>query len=93
MSFPKKTLKVCDCGHEAEVSCEKLGEQPNHSYKFTAKIGDTVYEHTMTVGPVDGPIVQPTLEQLQKDVDAAREHAAKHCHMRHTVKELESKIV
>jgi hypothetical protein len=93
MSFPRKTIK-CSCGgHEISVTAEKLGESPNHSYKFTAVLEDSTYEHTLTIGAVDGPVEELSIEDFQASVDAAREIAANHVHLRHAVKQLESQIV
>jgi hypothetical protein len=87
MSFKTKTLKIED--HDVEVSCERVDEdQPCHRVRFTAKLGDTSYDHTMTIGPVDGPVIKLEPGQLQKDVDAARAQAANHAHFHHTVKTL-----
>lgn len=93
MSFPTKTIQ--HQGVDVEVSCTKKPERQNeaHGYVFTAKIGDTVYEHGITIGPSEGPFILPTKEDMQKMVDDARTEAAKHCHLRHHIKRLESEII
>jgi hypothetical protein len=92
MSFKAKSIKVGQ--HDVEVSCVKVGKHPNPVYCFTARIGDVAYDHplTMTVGPLDGEVPDYPLEQFQKDVDGAREHAAKHAAFRHGIEELEQHV-
>lgn len=87
MSFKTKTLNIE--GQDIEVRCERVDEdQPCHRVRFTAKLGDTSYDHTMTIGAVDGPVAKANAEQIQKDVDAQREHAAAHAHFHHRVKQI-----
>jgi hypothetical protein len=90
MSFPEKTIEIE--GNEILVTCEKVLEDHCHRYRFSARLGDFTHHHALTIGPVDGEFITPTEEQFQRDVDAAREQAAKHVHLRHIVKELESRI-
>lgn len=100
MAFPTANFSCTDLGHacsephDIEVGCSKVQLRPDQPpcYIFEAQVGDTYYEHRLTVGPVDGPVIQPTVEQLQRDVDAARELAANHAHARHLVETLESQI-
>ena len=91
-------------GTEVEVSCEKvrneicptcksvIGKSGGHTYRFTAMVGDTAFHHSLTVGPVDGEVVVPTKEQLQKDIDDARQYAARHAHFHHRIGLLEKEI-
>jgi len=91
-------------GTEIEVSCEKvsseicptcksvIGKSGSHSYRFTAKVGDTIFHHNLTIGPIDGEVVVPGKEQFQKDIDAARKYAARHAHFHHQIGMLEKEI-
>jgi hypothetical protein len=105
MGFPTVKLKCdkhlgekCKGSHDIEVSCNRVqfranGEkEPCPVYIFEARVGDVIYEHRMTVGPVEGEFVPLTLDQHQKDIDAARLMAARHAHFRHVAEELESQI-
>jgi hypothetical protein len=90
MSFPDKVIKIGE--HDVLVKCQKIKEDHCQRYSFRAELGDASHVHTMTVGPIDGEFTPPTLEQLQKDVDAAREEAARHAHARHIISQLEGQI-
>ncbi len=91
-------------GSDIEVSCEKIstetcptcksmiGKSGRHSYRFTAKIGNTTFHHNLTIGPVDGDVSVPTKEQFQKDIDAARKYAIRHAHFHHQIGLLEKEI-
>ena len=91
-------------GADVEVVCEKvasevcptcktvIGKSDAHSYRFTAKLGETAFHHSVTVGPVDGEVVVPAKEQLQKDIDTARQYAARHAHFHHQIGLLEKEI-
>jgi hypothetical protein len=92
MSFPKKKCSVGQ--RDVEVSCVKIAHNPNPGYIFSARIGDVVYDHplTVTIGPLDGELPEYLLEQLQKDVDNARVHAATHAAFRHHLSEIEGQV-
>jgi hypothetical protein len=85
-----KTIK--HQGIDVEVSCERRkrqeGEAHDQRYLVTARIGETTYQHSHTIGPDDGEIQLPSKEQLQKDLDAARTQAVKHVHFRHHIEKL-----
>ena len=91
-------------GTDVEISSEKIsgeacpicntviGKSDRHSYRFIARVGNTTFHHTLTVGPMDGEISVPTKEQFQKYFDAARKYAARHAHFHHQVELLEKEI-
>jgi hypothetical protein len=94
MVFPDKKLTIGD--RDIVVSCEKLEVDHCHRYRFTAKVGEHIHEHTMTIGPSDGSeehFLVPSQEQFQKDVDEARQQTAKRVVARLAVSELEGQIV
>jgi hypothetical protein len=86
MSFKSKVVKIGE--HDVNVGCERMEDQtsPSHRVRFTAEVEGTTYSHTMTVGPEDGPVSDVSAEQVQADVDAARQYAASHAHFHHKVK-------
>jgi hypothetical protein len=88
MSFKSKRVKVK--GLEVDVRCERIVDEssPAHRVCFTAEIDGTKYHHTHTIGPEDGPIPQVSLEQVQKDINAARKYAAEHAHLHHSIKKI-----
>lgn len=91
-------------GADVEVSCAKvsnetcpvcstvIGKSHCHSYRFTARVGNTTFHHALTVGPVDGEISVPSKEQFQMDFDAARKYAARHAHFHHQIEMMEKEI-
>jgi hypothetical protein len=87
MSFKSKTLRIKE--KDVTVHCRRVDEHlPTHRFIFSAEIEGKVYDRDipgLTIGPEDNAFEHITPEQLQKDVDSARQKAAEHAYFHHTV--------